>query len=155
MQRDLENESGVVTRGNHPPGCRGRKCFYSVGQKTASTCCVCPVLSILHKFFCLWESCGMHTMDRFKLVFVLNKFIVLFICVVSSVWFTFRCRFVFLSSVVENRGDWFRQEEGWMIHTGIGMHSTLVVFYFNFSFLLFLFYSFFPLLSVFIQTESS
>jgi hypothetical protein len=44
-------------------------------------------------------------MNRFKSVFVLNKFIVLFICVVSSVWFTFQCRFVFLSSVVATRGN--------------------------------------------------
>jgi hypothetical protein len=30
---------------------------------------------------------------------------VLFICVVSSVWFTFQCGFVFLSSAMGTRGD--------------------------------------------------
>jgi hypothetical protein len=46
----------------------------------------------------------MHTTNRFKSVSVLNKFVVLFICVVSSTWFTFQCRFVFLSSAVATKG---------------------------------------------------
>jgi hypothetical protein len=44
-------------------------------------------------------------MNRFKSVFVLNKFIMLFICVVSFVWLTVQCRFVFFSYVVDTRGN--------------------------------------------------
>jgi hypothetical protein len=44
-------------------------------------------------------------MNSFKSIFVLSKFIVLFICIVSSVWFTIQCRFVFLSSIVATRGN--------------------------------------------------
>ena len=38
-------------------------------------------------------------------VFVLNNFIVLFIYIVSSVWFTVHCTFFFLSYAVATRGD--------------------------------------------------
>jgi hypothetical protein len=53
-----------------------------------------PVVFVLsfifcRTFFCLSKACRMHTMNRLKSVFVLSKFIVLFICIVSSVWFTF------------------------------------------------------------------
>jgi hypothetical protein len=34
-------------------------------------------------------------MNRFKSFFLLSKFMVLFICIVSSVWFAFQCGFVF------------------------------------------------------------
>jgi hypothetical protein len=42
---------------------------------------------------------------RPPVVFLLSKFMVLFICVVSFVWFTFQCGFVFLSSAMGTRGD--------------------------------------------------
>jgi hypothetical protein len=42
---------------------------------------------------------------RPPVVFLLSKFMVLFICVVSFVWFTLQCGFVFLSSTMGTRGD--------------------------------------------------
>ena len=44
MQRGLENEFGVATRGNHSSGCSGRECFYSLGQK------ICPPVSFALSF---------------------------------------------------------------------------------------------------------
>jgi hypothetical protein len=67
-------------------------------------------------------------------VFVLNKFIVLFICVVSSVWFTVHCTFVFLSYVVATRGIEFdkKKVEGYIAE--LVCSSALVVFYLSFFF---------------------
>jgi hypothetical protein len=42
---------------------------------------------------------------RLPVLFLLSKVMVLFICVVSSVWFSFQCRSVFFSSAMGTRGD--------------------------------------------------
>jgi hypothetical protein len=42
---------------------------------------------------------------RLPVLFLLSKVMVLFICVLSSVWFSFQCQFVFFSSGMGNRGD--------------------------------------------------
>jgi hypothetical protein len=76
----------------------------------------------------------MHAMNRFKSVFLLSKFMLLFICVVSSIWFYFQCGFFFLSSAMGTRG---------------GLKLTRRRLKDTYSF-----YSFFFLFFVFIQTES-
>jgi hypothetical protein len=65
-------------------------------------------------------------------VFMLNKFIVLFICVVSYVWFSVHCTFVFFSYAVVTRGIEFDKNkvEGYI--TKLVCSSTLIIFYLSF-----------------------
>jgi hypothetical protein len=149
MQRGLENEFRVVTRGQASSRSCDRACFYSLNQKVSSTCCLCPVLCVLKASSASENLVGCTPGIGSKMiyleysVFVLNKFIVLFICVVSSVWFTVHCTFVCLSYAVATRGIEFdkKKVEGYIAE--LVCSSTLVVFYLSFFFFFFFFFSLF------------
>ena len=144
MQRGFQKIFWSYNERNHLAGCRRRECFYYVGCKTTFNCFMCLFLSILQEFFWLWEAGRMHAMNRFKLVFLLSKFMVLFISNVSFVWFTFQCGFVFFSSAMGTSGDWSWKEEGWNIHMGIGTQFHACSFPIFISFFFPTFILFFP-----------
>jgi hypothetical protein len=85
-------------------------------------------------------------MNRFKSVFLLSKFMVLFISNVSFVWFTFQCGFVFFSSSMGTSGIEVEKKKVEIYIWGLVPSSMLVVFLFCFPFFFLLLFSFSPFL---------